>query len=173
MSRLERLVQEVRPGVVLRSLAVHDDEAVLASDNEVFRLPLAPSGAARLAVLVRAVPELRPKLPVLVAVPRWIGVMPDGETPFTAEPLLPGQLAAELGAIAAGQLAGVRAGLAAVPAREARQWGVEGDGEVLVASGRLLADTARGVLVGLVGVRLALGDAPGVDLNRLDDLPLR
>lgn len=29
MSRLERLVAEVRPGVVLRPLAVNDDEAVL------------------------------------------------------------------------------------------------------------------------------------------------
>lgn len=28
MSRLERLVAEIRPGVVLRPLAVHDDQAV-------------------------------------------------------------------------------------------------------------------------------------------------
>jgi len=169
VSRLERLVLEVRPGVVLRSLAVHDDEAVLAGGNEVFRLPLAPTGAARLAVLVRALPALAPKVPVPLAIPRWVGVMADGTTPFTAERLLPGGRLAALGPIAAGQLAGVRAALAGVPAREARQWGVTGEGDVLVASAALLGDPARGVLTGVVGVRLALSDSSGDDPVRLAD----
>lgn len=170
MSRLERLVAQARPGVELRSLAVHDDEAVLAGGDEVFRLPLAPAGAERLAVLVRALPELRTRLPVPVAVPRFIGVMPDGQTPFTASPLLPGSPAAQLDSIAVGQLAGVLAALAEVPEREARQWGVEGEGAVLLhgaltLSG-LLIDPARGVLTGLTGWRLRLGEA-GEDLAGL------
>lgn len=164
MSRLEALVHAVRPGVALRSLAVHDDEVVLAGGAEVFRLPLAPSAVARHAVLVRALAGLRRLLPVTVAVPRMVGVMPDGATPFTAEPLLPGAPAADLGPIAAGQLAGVLAALAAVPAKQARQWGVEGDDEVLRHGGlgatALLADGERGVLSGLVGWRPVLG-APG------------
>lgn len=163
MSRLERLVAEVRPGVALRSLAVHDDEVVLAGGDEVFRLPLAPSGSQRLAVLVAALPVLRARLPVTVAVPRWVGVMPDGVTPFTAEPLLPGVPAGELGSIAAGQRAGVAAALADVPAREAGQWGVPGEGGRLLASAVLLADPARGVLTGAVGWRLRLGDDPAPD----------
>jgi len=165
VSRLERLVAEVRPGVVLRSLAVHDDEAVLAGGDEVFRLPLAPSGSRRLAVLVAALPVLRTRVPLAVAVPRWVGVMPDGRTPFTAEPLLPGAPAGALGAgtplpgaIAVGQRDGVLAALADVPAREARAWGTPGDGTGLVAIATLLADPARGVLTGLVGWRLELGD---------------
>ena len=170
MSRLERLVAEVRPGIELRSLAVHDDEAVLAGGDEVFRLPLAPSGSARLAMLVRALPELRSRLPVAVAVPRFIGVMPDGVTPFSASPLLPGSSAAQLDSIASGQLAGVLAALADVPVREARQWGVEGDGSVLLHGALslscLLVDPTRGVLTGITGWRLRLGEA-GEDLAGL------
>ncbi len=159
MSRLERLVQEVRPGVLLRSLAVHDDEVVLAGGAEVFRLPLAEVAVQRHAVLVRALPVLGPRLPVAVAVPRFVGVMPDGQTPFTAEPLLPGEPAGELTSIAAGQLAGVLAALAGVPAREARQWGVPGPGEALdggLGSGSVLLDPTRGVLTGIVGWNLTL-----------------
>lgn len=163
MSRLERLVSEVRPGVVLRALAVHDDEAVLAGGDEVFRLPLAPSGAARLRVLVAALPVLTTRLPVTVAVPRWVGVMPDGETPFTAERLLPGVPATDLGTIAAGQRTGVVAALADVPPREAATWGVEGEGVRLLATATLLHDPAREVLTGAVGWRFRLGDAPAGD----------
>lgn len=161
MSRLEQLVQQARPGVVLSSLAVHDDEAVLAAGGEVFRLPLAPSGAARLAVLVAALAALRTRLPLAVAVPRWIGVMPDGQTPFSAEPLLPGAAAGGLDAaltgIGAGQRDGVLAALAEVTAREARTWGVPGDGEHLRATATLLTDPDRALLTGLVGWRLRLG----------------
>ena len=153
---------------MLEQLAVHDDEAVVATVDEVFRLPLAPSGTARAAVLVRALPELRSRLPVAVAVPRFVGVMPDGQTPFTAEQRLPGTAVAELSRIALGQLAGVVAALQAVPAREARQWGVSGDGEVLVHGAlsrrALLADAQRGVLTGLTGWRLRLAtEADSVD----------
>ena len=167
MSRLERLVAAVRPGVALRALAVHDDEAVRAGGDEVFRLPLAPSGSQRLSVLVTALPVLRTRVPLTVAVPRWVGVMPDGRTPFTAEPLLPGVPAGALesgtrlaGAITVGQRDGVLAALGEVPAREARGWGVPGDGAAMVATATLLADPARGVLTGLVGWRLELVDAP-------------
>jgi hypothetical protein len=109
-------------------------------------------------VLVRALPVLRARVPVAVAPPRWVGVLPDGETPFTAEPRLPGRPpTAALGSIAAGQLAGVVAALADVPAREARQWGVPGDGEVLQAPGlTLLADGPR--LTGTTGWRLVLDE---------------
>ena len=150
----------MRPALTgLQRLAEHDDELVLAGGAEVFRLPLAPPGAERLTVLVRALPVLRTRVPVAVALPRWVGVLPDGETPFTAEPRLPGRPpAGPLGSIAASQLAGVVAALADVPAREARQWGVPGDGEVLQAPGlTLLADGPR--LTGVTGWRLVLGSA--------------
>ena len=129
---------------------------MLAGGAEVFRLPLAPSGLERLTVLVRALPVLRTRVPVTVAPPRWTGVLPDGETPFTAEPRLPGRPpATPLGSIAAAQLAGVVAALADVPAREARQWGVPGDGDVLQAPGlTLLAEGPR--LTGVTGWRLVL-----------------
>jgi len=162
VSALERAVATVRPGVELRALAVHDDEVVLAGGGEVFRLPLTPEAVARHAVLVRALRELRTRLPVSVAVPRYVGVLPDGETPFLAEPLLPGQHARELGSIAAGQLAGVLAALAAVPEREAQQWGVPGQGSLLhgaLDASAVLVDPARGVLSGVVGWRPRLGDA--------------
>ncbi len=140
-------------------LAEHDDELVLAGGDEVFRLPLAPSGVERLTVLVRALPVLRTRVPVAVALPRWVGVLPDGRTPFSAEPRLPGRPSSgPLGSIATGQLAGVRTALADVPAREARSWGVPGDGEVLQAPGlTLLADGPR--LTGTTGWRLVLGSA--------------
>jgi hypothetical protein len=92
----------------LQRLAAHEDELVAAGGAEVFRLPLAASGVERLAVLARALPVLRTRVPVAVAPPRWVGVLPDGETPFTAEPRLPGTPpTAPLGSIAAAQLAGV------------------------------------------------------------------
>ena len=156
---------------MLRSLAVHDDEVVLASRTEVFRLPLDPSAAERHAVLVRTLPELRPRLPVAVAVPRYVGLMPDGATPFVAEPLLGGEQAAALGSIAVGQVAGVLAALAAVPEREARQWGVPGDGSLLHGAldrTALLVDPQRGVLSGVVGWRPRLGD-PRDDLASLPE----
>jgi aminoglycoside phosphotransferase (APT) family kinase protein len=141
----------------LQRLAVHDDELVLAGGAEVFRLPLAPSGVERLAVLVRALPVLRTRVPVPLAAPRWVGVLPDGSTPFTAEPRLPGRPPeGRLPSIAATQLAGVVAALADVPTREARSWGVPGDGDVLRAPGlTLLADGPR--LTGTTGWRLQLG----------------
>lgn len=150
----------MRPAVThLERLAARDDELVLAGDAEVFRLPLAASGAARLAVLVRALPVLRTRVPVTLAPPRWVGVLPDGETPFTAERRLPGRPpTGPLGSLAASQLAGVVTALADVPAREARQWGVPGDGDLLQAPGlTLLADGPR--LTGLTGWRLVLGSA--------------
>lgn len=162
MSRLERLVEQIRPGVVLSALAVHDDEAVLAGGGEVFRLPLAPSGVARQAMLLAALPVLRTRVPVAVAVPRRVGVMPDGETTFTAEPLLPGSPVppAGLGALAAAQLAGVVAALAGVAPREARAWRVPGDGAVLFAGATLLVDPDRGLLTGVVAWDLRLADGP-------------
>jgi aminoglycoside phosphotransferase (APT) family kinase protein len=157
----------VRPALDrLEVLAEHDDELVLAGTDEVFRLPLAPSAVARQAVLVRALPVLRLRLPVAVAPPRLVGVLPDGATPFTAERRLPGTARSAgsppLGSFAAGQLAGVLAALAAVPPREARAWGVPGDGEVLrhggLAPSALLAQGVR--LTGLTGWRLHLGAEP-------------
>ena len=148
---------------------MHDDEVVLAGGAEVFRLPLAPSAAARHAVLVKALPELRSRVPVAVPVPRYAGVLPDGETPFTAEPLLPGEPVRALGAIALGQLAGALAALAAVPEREARQWGVPGQGSLLhgaLDGSALLVDPGRGLLTGVVGWRVRLGD-PAEDLASL------
>jgi hypothetical protein len=161
VSALERCVAQVRPGVALRSLAVSDDEVVLAGGGEVFRLPLDAQAATRQAVLVAALPQLRVRLPVAVPVPRFVGVMPDGTTPFTAERLLPGEPATRLDPIAVGQLAGVLAALAAVPEREARQWGVPGEGTLLhgaLDGSALLVDATRGVLSGVVGWRLRLGD---------------
>jgi aminoglycoside phosphotransferase (APT) family kinase protein len=144
---------------------------VLAGDDEVFRLPLHPDAVARQAILVRALPELRARLPIAIPVPRYVGVLTDGATPFTAERRLPGEHAETLSAIAAGQLAGMLAALADVPPREAQQWGVPGEGSLL--HGRLdrtalLVDPQRGVLTGLVGWRLRLGD-PADDLATLPE----
>lgn len=162
MSRLERLVQAARPGVELRPLAIHDDEVVLTGGGEVFRLPLVGPAAARHAVLVPMLTALRPLLPVAVAVPRFVGVMADGQTPFTAEPLLAGEPTTTLDPIAAGQLAGVLAALAAVPTKLAQQWGLSGDGTLRhggLGPTAVLHDPARGVLTGLVGWQPALGPA--------------
>jgi aminoglycoside phosphotransferase (APT) family kinase protein len=148
---------------------VHDDEVVLAGGREVFRLPLTPAAAARQACLVRALPELRTRLPLTVPVPRYVGLMPDAATPFTAEQLLVGEPANRLEGIAVGQVAGVLAALAAVPEREARQWGVPGEGSLLhgaLDATALLLDPGRGVLTGLVGWRPRLGD-PAEDLASL------
>jgi len=158
VAHLDRAVRAVRPALTdVTRLAEHDDELVLAGGTEVFRLPLHPSGLERLTVLVRALPVLRARVPVGVAPPRWVGVLPDGQTPFTAEPRLPGRpVTGPLGSIAATQLAGVLTALADVPPREARQWGVPGDGDVLQAPGlTLLADGPR--LTGATGWRLVLG----------------
>jgi hypothetical protein len=155
-------VAQVRPDAQLRSLAVHDDEVVLSSGTEVFRLPLDESAAQRHATLVRALPQLRTRIPVRLPVPRYIGLMPDGATPFTAEPLIPGAPATSLGSIAGGQLAGVLAALAEVPEREARQWGIQGSGSLLhgaLDGTALLLDEQRGLLSGIVGWRPRLGDA--------------
>ena len=151
---------------------------MLASASEVFRLPLTPAAAARSAVHVRALPALRPRVPVTLPAPRYVGVMPDGRTPFTAEPRLPGvplDPARPLGSIARAQLQGVLAALASVPAKEARQWGVPGDGDVLLHGdlrpGVLLADGAR--LTAVTGWRLRLGTAGDVvdpALSALADL---
>lgn len=147
--------------MVLRALRVSDDEVVLAGGGEVFRLPLQPSAADRHATLVRALPELRTRLPVAVAVPRYVGVLPDGQTPFTAERELPGVATTQVEPIAAGQLAGVLAALAAVPEREAQQWGVPGSGSLLhgaLDAHAVLSDPGRGLLTGIVGWRLRLGE---------------
>ena len=157
--------------MVVRSLAVHDDEVVLTGGGEVFRLPLNERAVARQSTLVVALPQLRNRLPVTVPVPRYVGLMPDGATPFIAEPLLPGQPASMLDAIAAGQLAGVLAALAAVPEREARQWGVPGEGSLLhgaLDASALLVDPSRGLLSGVVGWRPRLGD-PSDDLVHLPE----
>jgi hypothetical protein len=169
VSALERAVLAVRPGVALRALAVHDDEAVLASDDEVFRLPLSPVAVARQALLVRLLPALRTRLPVAVAVPRYVGLV--GENPFTAEPLLPGEPAAALSPIGVGQLQGVLAALADSPPREAQQWGAAGEGRLLhgaLDATALLADPTRGLLTGVVGWRPRLGD-PADDLATLPE----
>lgn len=161
-------VAAVRPGVVLhRRPSPHDDELVLAGGGEVFRLPLRPSAVARHAVLVRALPKLVPLVPVALAPPRYVGVLADGATPFTAERRLPGVRPVALEGIAGGQRDGVLAALEAVPVREAQQWGVPGDGPVLVHGaleqdddglGALLADPRTGLLTGVVGWDLRLGD---------------
>ena len=154
---------------MLTALAVHDDEVVLAGGREVFRLPLDTGAAERQAVLVRTLPALRPRVPVPVALPRYAGLMPDGMTPFIAEPLLPGAPASALDTIALGQLAGSLAALAAVPVKEAQQWGVPGEGSLLhgaLDATALLVDPARGLLTGIVGWRPRLGD-PADDLASL------
>lgn len=164
-------MRTARPGIALSALAVSDDEVVLTGGDEVFRLPLSPDAVARHAVLVRALPELRTRLPVAIAVPRYVGVLPDGTTPFTAEPRLPGEPAGDLSSIAVGQLAGALEALATVPEREAQQWGVPGSGSLLHGSldrSAVLVDPQRRVLTGLVGWRLRLGD-PAEDLGTLPE----
>lgn len=181
---MQHLVAAARPGVALRRVpSALADEAVLVGGGEVFRLPLEPSASAGHAVLVRALPRLRVLVPVAVPQPRYVGVLDDGETPFTAERRLPGVRPSALGSIAAGQLEGVVAALLAVPAREARQWGVQewgaqewgvqregvsgagpgapGLGVLLhgqLGLDALLADARTGVLTGVVGWQPRLGD---------------
>ncbi len=160
-------MQAVRPGVALRRRASRlADEAVLLGGGEVFRLPLAPSAVDRHAVLVRALPKLRPLVPVAVPVPRYAGVLADGVTPFTVEARLPGVRPAALPAIARGQVEGVVAALTAVPRREAEQWGVRADEpgapDLVLLHGALgldalLADPRTGLLTGVVDWRLRLG----------------
>ncbi len=88
---------------------------MLAGGGELFRLPLTATAVARHAVLVRALPKLVPLVPVAVAPPRFVGVLADGATPFTAERRLPGVRPAALDGIAQGQLEGVVEALRAVP----------------------------------------------------------
>lgn len=133
----------VRPGVVPRHVA-ETDEVVFHGGGEVFRLPLTSGAVARQRALVKGLPKLRSLLPVAVPAPRWIGVLADRQTPFTAEPRLPGSVLAEPVGIAAQQWEGVLAALDAVSPGEAREWGG------LYRPTLLLADEARGVLTGLV-----------------------
>ncbi len=83
-------------------------------------------------------------LPVAVPRPRYVGVLADGETPFTGELRLPGVPAAELTGIAAGQWEGVQAALDEVGPGQVREWGG------LFRPTLLLLDPRRGVLTGLV-----------------------
>ena len=167
---LRAAAQAARPGVALREVPGPDDELVLHGGGEVLRLPRTPAAAARLVLLVRALPRLRPLVPVAVPQPRLVGVLEDGETPFTAEARLPGVPGLALEGLAVGQLAGLLAALADVPVREAQSWGVPGDGTLLHGAldpAALLVDPRRGVLTGVVGWRLRLGD-PAEDLAALD-----
>ncbi len=120
----EALVAVARPGVRLRrvtDIPAYDGEVVLVGGGEVFRLPL----------------------------PRFVGVLADGSTPFTAEPRLPGTPVEQPSGIAAGQLEGVLAALDDITAHEAAQWGA-----VTVPRPQLLLqDPGRGVLTGLVAWR--------------------
>ncbi len=154
---LRAAAEAARPGVALREAAGPDDELVLHGGGEVLRLPRTPEAAARLLLLVRALPRLRPLVPLAVPAPRLVGVLADGATPFTAEPRLPGvPVTGALDGIAAGQRAGLRAALDAVPVREAQQWGVPGDGTRLADPAALLVDPRRGVLTAAVGWHLRL-----------------
>lgn len=120
------------------------DEAVLRGGGEVFRLPLTPEAVARQRALVKGLPALFAKLPVAVPRPRYVGVLADGETPFTAEGRLPGVPVGAVDGIAAAQWDGVLAALEAVTPGEVREWGG------LYRPSVLLGDPARGVLTGLV-----------------------
>ncbi len=158
---LQEAAAAARPGVVLREAAGPDDELVLHGGGEVLRLPRTAEAAARLVLLVRALPRLRPLVPVAVPLPRLVGVLEDGSTPFTAERRLPGVPGLALEGPAVGQLAGLLAALADVPVREAQSWGVPGDGVLLhgaLTPAALLVDPRRGVLTGVVGWRLRLGE---------------
>ncbi|MGZ6793967.1 MAG: hypothetical protein ACXVFV_13515, partial [Mycobacteriales bacterium] len=140
------LVAAVRPGVRLRQVAA-DDELVVVGGGEVFRLPLDEEAAARQRVLVASLPALAAVLPVAVPRPRWVGVLADGQTPFTGERRLPGVPVDVLEGIAAAQWEGVLAALEAVPPGQVREWGG------LLRPTVRLADPARGVLTGLVAWR--------------------
>lgn len=144
---MRELVAAVRPGIALRQAGGHDDEVVLHGGGEVFRLPLTEDAVARQRALVTGLPALFAKLPVAVPRPRYVGVLADGQTPFTAERRLPGEPVTELTGIAAAQWEGVLAGLDAVTPGEVREWGG------LYRPTVLLADLRRGVLTGLVDWR--------------------
>ena len=143
---MRELVEAVRPGVLLHEVP-GVDEAVLRGGGEVFRLPLTPDAALRQRALVTGLPALFAKLPVAVPRPRFVGVLEDGETPFTAERRLPGVPVEAVEGIAAAQWDGVLAALEAVTPGEVREWGG------LYRPTVLLADPARGVLTGLVDWR--------------------
>lgn len=163
MSPVEAVLA-ARPG--RRVVASRSDEVVLVGGGEVLRAPLTVAAAARHRVLVAALPVLRALVPVPVAPPRYVGVLTDGETPFTAEDRLPGLPATTLGTVAAGQLAGAVAALLAVSPRQAQQWGVPGEGRLLhgaLSADAVLVDPVRGVVTGLVGWDLRLGE-PGSDI---------
>ncbi len=141
---MRELVRAVRPLVTLTEIAGPDDEVVFRGGGEVFRLPLTGEAVARQRALVKGLPVLFAKVPVAVPKPRWVGVLRDGQTPFTAETRLPGVALTELRGIAATQWEGVLAALDAVSPGEVREWGG------LHRPTVLLADPARGVLTGLV-----------------------
>ena len=166
----EELVAAVRPGVRLRRLESAPDEVVLAGGGEVFRLPRTAQAAEESAAAVRALPHLRALVPVRVPAPRFVGVLADGATPFTAERRLAGTPGLPATSTALGQLAGLLEALAAVPEREAMSWGVPGSGHLLhgaLSEAVLLADPSRGVLIGVAGWRPRLGDR-AEDLAGLD-----
>ena len=119
------------------------DEVVFHGGGEVFRLPLTDIAVARQRVLVTSLPALFALLPVAVPRPRYVGVLADGATPFTAEKRLPGEPVEELRGIAVGQWEGVQAALEAVSVGQIREWGG------LFRPSLLLADPTRGVLTGL------------------------
>ncbi|MCW2777272.1 MAG: hypothetical protein JWN17_997 [Frankiales bacterium] len=157
------LVRVARPGLRLHRRPSLPDELVLAGGGEVFRLPRAASAVVRASVHVVALARLVPLVPVALAPPRYVGVLADGETPFTAERRLPGARPAALTGIALGQVEGVVEALLAVPEREARQWGVRGAPAGVLLHGALgadalLADPRTGLLTGVVGWDLRLGD---------------
>jgi hypothetical protein len=137
------LVAAVRPGVPLRIVS-EGDEVVLHGGGEVFRLPVTPEAVRRQRVLVRSLPKLFAQLPVAVPRPRYVGVLADGETPFTAEKRLPGSAVTALDGIAEEQWEGAVAALDAVSPGEVREWGG------LYRPTVVLADRSRGVLTGLV-----------------------
>jgi hypothetical protein len=140
---VRELVAAVRPGVVLREVE-GVDEVVFHGGGEVFRLPLSDAAVARQRSLVKALPALFAMLPVAVPSPRFVGVLADGVTPFTAEKRLPGAPCEQPRGIALGQWEGVVAALEAVSPGQVREWGG------LFRPTLLLADPVRGVLTGLV-----------------------
>ena len=159
--------------MALHQVAGRPDEGVVHGGGEVFRLPRTPAAAARLQLLVRVLPRLRPLVPVPVPAPRLRrGARRTGRRRSPASRgcrVVPP--AGPLSAIAAGQLAGLLAALAEVPVREAVMWGVPAGEGVLLHGGltraALLVDPQRGVLSGVVGWDPRLGD-PAADLAGLD-----
>lgn len=115
--------------------------------DEVFRLPLTVEAVSRQRALVTGLAALAAKLPVAVPRPRFVGVLEDGQTPFTAEARLPGSELELPTGIAASQWEGVIAALEAVSPGEVREWGG------LYRPTVLLVDAQRGVLTGVVAWR--------------------